>query len=73
MKVDNRYSWVKKPRTYSPLVDVHFLNVRLLSTYLSDVNKIQHRFFTKLSRKWQDRICREIKVARQMGLLPFKM
>jgi len=52
---------------------IRYTNVEGLKRFLSDRGKIRSRRMTGLSRKQQALAAREIKRAREMGLLPFVM
>ena len=52
---------------------IRYTNVEGLKRFLSDRGKIRSRRMTGLSRRQQTLAAREIKRAREMGLLPFVM
>jgi small subunit ribosomal protein S18 len=52
---------------------IRYTNVEGLKRFLSDRGKIRSRRMTGLSRRQQALAAREIKRAREMGLLPFVM
>lgn len=52
---------------------IRYTNVEALKRFLSDRGKIRSRRMTGLSRRQQALAAREIKRAREMGLLPFVM
>ncbi len=52
---------------------IRYTNVEGLKRFLSDRGKIRSRRMTGLSRRQQMLAAREIKRAREMGLLPFVM
>lgn len=52
---------------------IRYTNVDSLKRFLSDRGKIRSRRMTGLSRRQQALAAREIKRAREMGLLPFVM
>ncbi|MCP4231191.1 MAG: ribosomal protein S18, partial [bacterium] len=68
---DHKYNFTQKGRSYALNGPLHFLNLRLLRRFLGPTQKIIHRKFTKLDRKAQDSITREIKIARLLGLISF--
>ena len=53
--------------------EVDYKNVNQLRRYISEKGKIRSRRMTGLSRRQQALAAREIKRAREMGLLPFVM
>lgn len=68
----DKYNFTNKIERSVISKKIHFFNLQLLKKYLTPVQKIMHSRFSKLTRRTQDRIAREIKIARQMALLPFK-
>jgi len=52
---------------------IRYTNIEGLKRFLSDRGKIRSRRMTGLSRRQQALAAREIKRAREMGLLPFVM
>lgn len=52
---------------------IRYTNVEGLKRFLSDRGKIRSRRMTGLSRRQQALAAREVKRAREMGLLPFVM
>lgn len=52
---------------------LNYKNVELLSKFITNRGKILPRRITGTSAKWQRILVREIKKARAIGLLPFKV
>lgn len=52
---------------------LNYKNVELLSKFITNRGKILPRRITGTSAKWQRVLVREIKKARSIGLLPFKV
>lgn len=52
---------------------LNYKNVELLSKFITNRGKILPRRITGTSAKWQRILVREIKKARSIGLLPFKV
>lgn len=63
----------KRKRVQIPDDQIRYTNVEGLKRFLSDRGKIRSRRMTGLSRRQQALAAREIKRAREMGLLPFVM
>ena len=63
----------KRKRVQIPDEQIRYTNVEGLKRFLSDRGKIRSRRMTGLSRRQQALAAREIKRAREMGLLPFVM
>jgi small subunit ribosomal protein S18 len=63
---------VKRKRfTDEDLARISYRDPEYLRTFLSGRGKIKSRRQTGLPRKWQTRLAREVKRAREMALLPY--
>ena len=49
--------------------ELTFMDTQALSRYVTDTGKILPRKYTRLTPKWQRRVSRLIKTARQMQLM----
>ncbi|MCS7299268.1 MAG: 30S ribosomal protein S18 [Spirochaetia bacterium] len=66
------FSVRKKKRTCpEKLLNVTYKDVDILSQFITITGKIRSSKITRLCKKVQKRITREIKIARIMALLPF--
>ncbi len=61
----------KSKRLKITLQDIDYKNVNLLQKFMSRKFKILPKKYTKLPSKYQRKLAREIKKARQMGLLKY--
>jgi small subunit ribosomal protein S18 len=63
----------KRKRVQIPDDQIRYTNVDMLKRFLSERGKIRARRMTGLSRRQQALAAREIKRAREIGLLPYNL
>jgi small subunit ribosomal protein S18 len=54
-----------------PVSDMHVTNAPFLNLFVSEAGNIRPRYSTKISAKYQRKLAKNIKRARQMNLMPF--
>lgn len=51
--------------------EIHYLNYKFLGKYVTETGKIVPARITGLTKAYQKKICQAIKLAREIGLMPF--